>query len=94
MLALSALLGGLSIFVPELRGTELGDLMGPLLAMLAFQGLAVVHGLVARTGASVAWLIGAYLLLLMPPHFGLPALLLVGLTDGWIDFRARVREKS
>ena len=87
-------LGALTLLIPDVGSGLVGDLMGPLIAMLVFQGLAVVHDLVKRRKASVGWLVMVYILLIMPPHVALPVLSLLGLTDGWIDFRGRVPEKT
>ena len=70
------------------------DLMGPLSAMLVFQGLAVVHTLVHVRKTSVGWLVAMYLLLLVPPHLALPVLALTGLADGLINLRARLAGKE
>jgi len=70
------------------------DLMGPLSAMLVFQGLAVVHTLVHVRKTSVGWLVAMYLLLLVPPHLALPVLAVTGLADGLINLRARLAGKE
>jgi len=70
------------------------DLMGPLSAMLVFQGLAVVHTLVHVRKTSVGWLVAMYLLLLVPPHLALPVLAVTGLADGLMNLRARLAGKE
>ena len=65
------------------------DLMGPLSAMLAFQGLAVMHFFAHARKVSVAWLVAMYGLLVMLPHLALPFLALTGLVDGLTNLRAR-----
>ena len=69
---------------------------GALVGMSAFflQGVAVVHGLVARLKAGQGWLIGFYLLLVigMPASFTLVSA--AGFADGLVNFRARVRARD
>lgn len=60
-----------------------------LLVMYLFAGLAVVHGLVARSGASVGWLISLYVLLVVALLQLVLVLALLGLIDTWVNFRAR-----
>lgn len=62
------------------------------LTLFALQGLALVHALVKRRGASVGWLAALYVaLFIMPQPSGAVALALVlaGLSDTWLDYRAR-----
>lgn len=65
------------------------DLMGPLSAMLAFQGLAVMHFFAHARKISMAWMVAMYGLLAVLPHLALPFLALTGLVDGLINLRAR-----
>lgn len=69
---------------------------GALVGMAAFfiQGVALVHGLVARLRAGPGWLIGFYLLLVigMPASFTLVSA--AGYADGLVNFRARVRPRD
>jgi hypothetical protein len=51
-----------------------------------FQGLAIVHALVAQFGLNIGWLIVAYLLV---PYIS-PALSGLGFVDAWFDFRHRL----
>ncbi len=89
MIVLTLVVGVGSLFAPALRASWVGDLMGPLTAMLAFQGLAVAHAVVKARGASAGWLVALYVTVLVPPHLALPLLILTGLVDGWINLRAR-----
>jgi hypothetical protein len=59
-----------------------------ILVPYLFAGLAVIHGLVAKTGRGRGWLIAAYVMLAILPQ---STLLLAGggLLDTWIDFRRR-----
>lgn len=57
--------------------------------MYLFAGLAVVHGMVARSGASAGWLAALYVLLIIAlPQFVM-VLALLGFADTWVNFRAR-----
>ena len=76
------------------KSALLRDCVIVILVMYVFQGLALIHGLVAKTGAHTAWLVGLYVLMV----FALPQVLIVltgvGLIDTWFDFRARVGHKG
>ncbi len=93
-LGVSLCIGVGALFLGGGAGTLAADLMGPVTAMLLFQGLAVAHGVVHERKASRGWLVALYLLLAVPPHLAVPVVTLAGLLDGWVDFRARARKKS
>lgn len=59
-----------------------------LLAAVMFQGLAVMHYVVKNRGMSSAWLVGLYVLLLLPHTSAL--LGAMGLADNWLDIRKRI----
>lgn len=64
-----------------------------LVGMAAFflQGVALVHGLVARFKNGPAWLIGFYLVLVIGMPASFTAVSAAGYADGWVNFRARTR---
>jgi uncharacterized membrane protein len=66
-----------------------------LVGMVVFliQGVSVAHGLVAEFGASSAWLVGLYLLLMFVAPQGATMVAIAGYADGWLDFRARARAR-
>jgi hypothetical protein len=65
--------------------------LGPLLLVAYFfQGLAVAHSVVAKTGMHRSWLYGLYVLLLLAMGYTVMALAALGYTDAWLDFRARL----
>ena len=88
MLGVSAALG-IAAWLIGAGSPLISDLMGPLSAMLAFQGLAVVHTFARARKISVAWLVAMYGLLIVPPHLALPVLAVTGLADGLMNLRAR-----
>ena len=63
-----------------------------LSVLFGLQGISLVHYVVKRRNASVAWLAGLYVALVFIPHpssqilFGLA---LAGLSDTWVDYRRR-----
>jgi len=61
-----------------------------LLVIYLVVGLALVHGTVGLLGAHVGWLIAVYILLLAAPPQTMMLLVLMGLTDSWLDFRSRL----
>lgn len=66
------------------------DLLLVLTPLWLFQGLAVIHGLLAARGAHPGWVVAVYVLLIlfMPQTLVLVACL--GLVDTWADLRARL----
>ena len=66
------------------------ELLMLLTPLLFLQGVAVAHGLANSLRASRGWLIGFYVLLLMPHVQMLVSGL--GLVDIWMDVRSRVRK--
>ena len=63
-----------------------------LLAAVMFQGLAVMHCVVKNRSMSSAWLVGLYVLLLLPHTSALLGAL--GLADNWLDVRKRTAPPS
>lgn len=78
---------GLAVFAQLAVAMNVGIV---LLVMYLFAGLAVVHGLVARSGASVGWLVAVYVLLVIALLQLVLVLALLGLADTWVNFRARL----
>jgi hypothetical protein len=68
----------------------LNDLLPLALLLSMMQGVAVVHGVVAGTGARKGWLVAMYVMLLLPMVTTPTALTLAvaGMVDNWMDFRA------
>lgn len=71
----------------------LGQLYVVGMVVFLFQGISVAHALVADFGASVGWLVGLYLLLILVAPQGATAVASVGYVDGWLDLRARARAR-
>lgn len=65
------------------------NLLVVLVVLYLFAGLAVVHGVVARSGASVGWLVALYVLLVVALVQMVLVLALLGLADTWANFRTR-----
>lgn len=65
------------------------DLVMVGIVVYLFQGLALVHGMVAAFRANPFWLVGLYgLMVLASPHMVM-LLSAMGFADTWFDFRAR-----
>jgi hypothetical protein len=63
------------------------------MVLYLFQGVAVAHGLVALYGASPAWLVGLYMMLVFVAPQGATLVALAGYADGWLDFRAKAQKR-
>lgn len=75
-------------------GSILIDIVVIGIMMYLFQGVAVVHGIVARRNLAVWWIVPIYVgLLLIPPNVIL-GLAMLGLVDSIVDFRARRKSGS
>ena len=70
------------------------DLLLVVEVLLLMQGLAMSHGLVARSGAHPAWLIALYVLLVIAMPQAILTLALAGFADNWFDFRAFFGKKG
>ena len=62
--------------------------------MFVFQGLALIHGLVALTGAWSGWLLVMYVMVMLAAPQLLFILAATGFLDTWFDFRKRVRSRT
>ena len=60
-----------------------------ILALYLTQGLSIVHAVFARRPLNVVWLYVLYIAMIFVPHI-VALLVLVGITDAWIDFRRRL----
>jgi hypothetical protein len=83
---------GLRLWRPEaVWGYELLVLLLPLVFL---QGLAVVHGIRQSLGASVGWLVGLYVLLVVAMPYAEVLIAGLGLADLWLDVRDRVARRA
>lgn len=80
-----------ALLLRDETGAIIADMLGPVVAMLVFLGLAVCHALIRIRKLGRGWLVVIYVLLLVPPHLALSGLSMLGLVDGWMDFRSRVK---
>jgi len=56
-------------------------------------GLAVLHGVIASSQSSSFWLVGIYLLLVLLSKVAAPLLMVLALSDIWVNYRARFEKK-
>jgi hypothetical protein len=64
-----------------------------VISFMLFQGLAVIHHLVAKCKLGSAWLVGVYIIMLFTLQSGAIGVLVVaavGLSDNWVNFRHRL----
>ncbi len=56
-------------------------------------GLAVVHGVIASSQSSSIWLAGVYVLLVLLNKVVAPLLIVLAISDIWVNYRARFENK-
>ena len=72
------------------RSAGLGhDLLMLVVAACAIQGAAMAHGLVESRGGGRGWLVAMYLSLFLVTPAAVLVLSVAGLSDAWLDYRAR-----
>lgn len=75
-----------------IAGMPLAANLALVLGMIyLLQGIAVAHGVVAKSGLSTFWLVGFYVLLLLVLS---QLVMIIGILDAWVDFRARIKPRS
>lgn len=65
-----------------------------LVTAYAFHGLAVIHGSAARARLGFGWLVAFYVVMFLKMDYVAVVLVVLGLIDTWVDFRARVRPRK
>jgi len=60
-----------------------------VIIMYTIQGIALVHAVVNKRGASLGWLVAVYAGIAMLPPIAILGLALTGFSDTWFDFRRR-----
>lgn len=85
------------LLVGMLLGPNLGvemAMLTPLCSVpLAFAGIALLHGLVAKGRLSKFWLVGLYITLLLFMQLTFPLLVVLAIVDSLFDFRGRLTDK-
>lgn len=73
----------------------LRDVLPLMLLLLMWQGLALLHALIALRGMRQGWLVAVYVLLLLPMLTLQMVILLAmaGGVDNWVNFRARAGQR-
>ena len=85
---------GVALFAEDFGGGLGRDVFLVMTAMFLFQGLAVVHSIVASLGVSIGWLVALYALLFITPQPILNLLSLTGFADAWMGIRERVARNA
>ena len=60
-------------------------------ALYVLQGLAIIQGVLAIKQANKLWLVALYFTIFIMPQLVLMPVVVVGLTDAWIDYRQRLK---
>ena len=87
----------ISIFAIATENEIALNLVFIIIVLMMFQGLAVVHNLVAKCKLSPSLLTGVYIVMLftlLHGAIGLLLIALVGLLDNWLDLRFRLCAKA
>jgi hypothetical protein len=82
-LALLAMLAG------DFAGGLFRGLLVLVIILYTIQGIALVHAVVHKRSASVAWLVAVYAGIVLIPPAAIVGLALSGFSDTWFDFRRR-----
>jgi hypothetical protein len=85
--AMTLILFALAILGQGVLANMARDMVWVAASVFLLGGLALVHSIVARRKARVAWLIALYALLFIDPVHVLPILAVVGLFDSWLNLR-------
>lgn len=80
----------LALFANDMTGGLAREILWLFVVLYLFQGLALVHGLVAKRGAATGWLVALYALLLVFSPQVIVLLALAGISDTWLDLRERL----
>lgn len=94
---IAAIVLGLAVVAPDGAATVAANLLLVCASAFLLQGLAVAHDVVQRTRASVGWLVGLYVMLVLTlasMALGVWLLALIGWVDNWLDLRRRVAVRS
>ncbi|TFH48996.1 MAG: DUF2232 domain-containing protein [Lysobacterales bacterium] len=86
---LSVALALLAILVGNFAGGLFRGMLVLSIILYTIQGIALVHALVHKRGASLAWLVALYAGILILPPATILGLALTGFSDTWFDFRRR-----
>jgi len=79
----------LAIFAGDFAGGLFRGLLVLAIVVYTIQGIALVHAVVHKRGASVAWLVAVYAGIVIMPPAAILGLALSGFSDAWFDFRRR-----
>jgi hypothetical protein len=83
------LLALLAILAGHFAGGLFRGLLVLVIIMYTIQGIALVHAVVHKRGASLAWLVAMYAGIVILPPATILGLALTGFSDTWFDFRRR-----
>jgi len=79
----------LAIFAGNFAGGLFRGLLVLVIVVYTIQGIALLHAVVHKRSASVAWLVAVYAGIVIMPPAAILGLALTGFSDAWFDFRRR-----
>ncbi len=79
----------LAILAGNFAGGLFRGLLVLVIILYTIQGIALVHAVVHKRGASIAWLVAVYAGIVIIPPAAILGLALSGFSDTWFDFRRR-----
>ena len=85
---IALLLGVLALMSRDLLAVMLALTLMPLFLI---QGLALIHSVIAIKQIRKIWLAGLYISIFSIPQLVMIPLVVVGLTDAWLDYRRRLK---
>ena len=85
----AAVIGAIALVAQHAAGGYWPGLLQMMVVLFTVQGVAITHSIVAGHNASLAWLIGMYMLLLLRPREAIIVLAVAGYSDTWIHYRRR-----
>ena len=85
----TAVTGVAALYARDTAGGYWPSLFQMLMVLFTVQGVAIIHSITAGRQASVGWLVGTYVFLLVRPREAIILLAVAGFSDTWVNYRQR-----